>query len=171
MNTDILSHSRHYRCFPGQGELEMTQCTRAVIDAGYTGPLSLEVFNDEFRAAPARANAVDAKRSLLWLEDQVSQSHARDGRACAAALFALPPSPVLTGWGFVEFAVDPAAGIRLAVWLEASGLRRIGHHRSKKVDLYGQGEVRIILNWKRIRWPARILNCTAPRPAPWRWLR
>ncbi|MEO7161158.1 MAG: TIM barrel protein [Polaromonas sp.] len=146
VNTDVLTHSRHYRCFPGQGELEMTPFTRAVIDAGYTGPLSLEIFNDEFRAAPARANAVDARRSLLWLEDQVRQSQARDGVACKLPLFAPPPPPVLTGWAFVEFAVDPAAGMRLAAWLESSGFRRIGHHRSKKVDLYGQGEVRIIVN-------------------------
>jgi 4-hydroxyphenylpyruvate dioxygenase len=144
VNTDVLTHSRHYRCFPGQGELDIVKFTRSVIDAGYTGPLSLEVFNDEFRAAPARANAVDAKRSLLWLEDQVRQSQAGDGRQ--AALFAPPPAPVLTGWAFVEFAVDPAAGLRLEAWLESSGFRRIGRHRSKKVDLYGQGEVRIIVN-------------------------
>ena len=146
VNTDVLTHSRHYRCFPGQGELDMTRFTRAVIDAGYTGPLSLEVFNDEFRSAPARANAVDARRSLLWLEDQVRQSPARDGAAPPPPLFAPPPPPALTGWAFVEFAVDPAAGQRLEAWLEAGGFRRIGRHRSKKVDLYGQGEVRIVVN-------------------------
>jgi 4-hydroxyphenylpyruvate dioxygenase len=145
VNTDVLSHSRHYRCFPGQGELEMIKFTRAVIEAGYTGPLSLEVFNDEFRSAPARANAVDARRSLLWLEDQVRQSQAKDA-APPAALFSPPAAPALSGWAFVEFAVDPAAGIRLAAWLQACGFRRIGRHRSKKVDLYGQGEVRIIVN-------------------------
>ncbi|MEO6319565.1 MAG: 4-hydroxyphenylpyruvate dioxygenase, partial [Polaromonas sp.] len=120
--------------------------TAAVIGAGYTGPLSLEVFNDEFRAAPARANAVDARRSLLWLEDQVRQSRAKDAPPCTVPLFAAPPPPALGGWAFVEFAVDPAAATRLDAWLQAIGFRRIGHHRSKKVDLYGQGEVRIILN-------------------------
>lgn len=145
VNTDVLTHSRHYRCFPGQGEFEMAQFTRAVLDAGYTGPLSLEIFNDEFRAAPARANAMDAKRSLLWLEEQVQLGRAPDARPYKVPLFA-PPPPVLTGWAFVEFAVDPAAGVRLAAWLEASGFRRIGHHRSKNVDLYGQGDVRVIVN-------------------------
>ncbi|CAM3579067.1 bifunctional sugar phosphate isomerase/epimerase/4-hydroxyphenylpyruvate dioxygenase family protein [Polaromonas hydrogenivorans] len=146
VNTDVLTHSRHYRCFPGQGEMEVTKFTAAVIESGYSGPLSLEIFNDEFRSAPARANAVDARRSLLWLEDQVRQSRAKDAPPCKAPLFAPPPAPVLTGWAFVEFAVDPAAGGRLAAWLKATGFHRIGHHRSKKVDLYGQGEVRIIVN-------------------------
>ena len=146
VNTDILSHSRHYRCFPGQGEMDVTTFTRAVIEAGYTGPLSLEVFNDEFRAAPARANAVDAKRSLLWLEDQVRHRQAQAGVAPTAALFAPPPAPRLTGWAFVEFAVDPAAGSRLTTWLETCGFGRIGQHRSKQVALYGQGEVRLIVN-------------------------
>src|SRR5262245_59643818 len=54
INLDVLSHSRHYRCFPGQGEFDVARFTAAVLDAGYTGPLSLEIFNDEFRAAPAR---------------------------------------------------------------------------------------------------------------------
>ena len=94
VNTDVLTHSRHYRCFPGQGELEITRFTAAVIDSGYSGPLSLEIFNDEFRSAPARANAVDAKRSLLWLEDQVRQSRPQGAPPCKVPLFAPPPPPL-----------------------------------------------------------------------------
>jgi 4-hydroxyphenylpyruvate dioxygenase len=71
INTDVLSFSRHYRCFPGQGEFELPKFLGAVLDTGYSGPLSLEIFNDEFRAAPSRPTASDAKRSLLWLEEQV----------------------------------------------------------------------------------------------------
>lgn len=29
VNTDVLTHSRHYRCFPGQGELDVTGFTKA----------------------------------------------------------------------------------------------------------------------------------------------
>ena len=61
-------------------------------------------------------------------------------------LFDPPPPARLQGWSFIEFAVDPAAGAVLAAWLARAGFVRMGHHRSKQVDLYGQGEVRIVLN-------------------------
>jgi 4-hydroxyphenylpyruvate dioxygenase len=154
VNTDVLTHSRHYRCFPGQGEMDVTGFLRAAIDAGYTGPISLEIFNDEFRSAPARANAVDAMRSLLWLEEQVrhtppvapSGPSAAERRPLAVSLFDPPAVPVLSGWSFIEFAVDPATAHRLAALFEQLGIVRIGRHRSKDVDLYGGGGLRIVLN-------------------------
>ena len=54
LSMDALSWSRHFRNFPGQGDLDVTAFVRVVLASGYAGPLSLEVFNDEFRAAPAR---------------------------------------------------------------------------------------------------------------------
>ena len=145
VNTDVLTHSRHYRCFPGQGEMDLTGFMRAVLDAGYTGTISLEIFNDEFRSAPARATAVDAMRSLLWLEEQVRLTHRSEPRY-AVPLFDPPAPTPLTGWSFVEFAVDPATATRLAALLTSLGFERFGRHRSKDVDLYGLGEVRIVLN-------------------------
>ena len=149
VNTDVLTHSRHYRCFPGQGEFDVTGFMRGVLDAGYTGTISLEIFNDEFRSAPARANAVDAMRSLLWLEEQIGLTHAAAVPRRApygVALFDPPPPPRLTGWSFIEFAADPATAIRLTAQLTSLGFARIGRHRSKDVELYGLGEVRIVLN-------------------------
>ena len=145
VNTDVLTHSRHYRCFPGQGEFDLTGFMRSVLDAGYTGTISLEIFNDEFRSAPARANALDAMRSLLWLEEQVRLTQ---GAVVpnGVALFDAPPPPQLMGWAFVEFAVDPGTEARLAALLASLGFTRIGRHRSKRVDLYGLGGVRIVLN-------------------------
>jgi 4-hydroxyphenylpyruvate dioxygenase len=149
---DPLTHSRHYRCFPGQGEMEVTGFVGAVLDSGYNGPISLEIFSDENRAAPARAMALDAMRSLLWLEEQVRRlpslkrpelTHGQLGRA---VLLDPPPAPVLHGWAFIEFAVDGATAIRLRDFLGALGFALIGRHRSKNVELLGQGDVRIILN-------------------------
>ena len=71
MVMDVLQWSRHYRCFPGQGGLDVAAVVRGARDAGYRGPLSLEVFNDVFRAADPERMAVDAMRSLLILEDEL----------------------------------------------------------------------------------------------------
>lgn len=152
VNTDPLTHSRHYRCFPGQGEMDVTGFVGAVLDAGYTGPISLEIFNDEFRAAPARANAVDAMRSLLWLEQQVRRlpslhnPEITHGQSHRVPLLDPPAEPVLQGWSFIEFAVDAPTGGRLRSFLGALGFELIGRHRSKQVELLGQGDVRIVLN-------------------------
>ena len=153
VNTDVLSFSRHYRCFPGQGEFELPKFLGAVLDSGYSGPLSLEIFNDEFRAAPSRPTASDAKRSLLWLEEQVRavkslKTGVRHGESRRISLFDPPPAPQLQGWSFIEFAVDRSTGTRLAGFLETLGFQHIGQHRSKAVDLYGQSGVRMILNFE-----------------------
>ena len=146
VNTDLLTHSRHYRCFPGQGELDVTGFVGHLLDAGYTGTLSLEVFNDEFRSAPARTNAVDAMRSLRWLQEQVGQRRPAAALPLAVDLFRPPPAPTLAGWAFIEFAVDAAAADRLAELLASLGFVSLGRHRSKDVALWGLGGVRIVLN-------------------------
>src|SRR5437660_4051908 len=70
---DVLQWSRHYRCFPGQGQFDLARFLEYVLIAGYTGPLSLEIFNDVFREAPGRRTAIDAMQSLLYLESQTRQ--------------------------------------------------------------------------------------------------
>ena len=134
LSMDVLSWSRHFRSFPGQGDLDVAGFLRAVLGSGYAGPLSLEVFNDEFRAAPARLNARDGLRSLILVEAAAS-----DGAA-------LPPAPALDGVEFLEFAVDEAAGQELAAFLMKLGFRHAGRHRSKAVELYRQGRVNLVLN-------------------------
>jgi 4-hydroxyphenylpyruvate dioxygenase len=154
VNTDPLTHSRHYRCFPGQGDMDVTGFVGAVLDSGYNGPLSLEIFSDECRAAPARSTAADAMRSMLWLEEQVrglpslkqpALTHGQTGRA---VLLDPPPAPVLHGWAFVEFAVDAPTAARLRDFLGTLGFGLIGRHRSKHVELLGQGDARIVLNFE-----------------------
>ncbi|MDO0910257.1 TIM barrel protein [Streptomyces sp. DT2A-34] len=128
---DVLQWSRHYRCFPGQGGFDVAGLVRHVLHTGYDGPLSLEVFNDVFRQAEAGPTAVDAHRSLLVLQETV-------GRAA-------PPAPVVpTGVTFAEL-VTPDAEPVSAV-LGALGFARTARHRSKPVDLWEQGEARVLVN-------------------------
>ena len=152
LNMDVLSWSRHFRCFPGQGDFDVAGFTAQAIAAGYAGPLSLEIFNDEFRAAAPSRTARDGMRSLLYLEEQVRARQAdmpsdarRPGRA-RVDLLDPPPPPDLSGVAFLEFAVDPAAKQELAGWLEGLGFARLGRHRNKDVTLYRQGDFSIALN-------------------------
>jgi 4-hydroxyphenylpyruvate dioxygenase len=72
MHLDVLQWSRHYRCFPGQGDFDLTGFMAHVLSTGYDGPLSLEVFNDVFRQADADRTATDALRSLVALEESLA---------------------------------------------------------------------------------------------------
>ncbi len=133
LSMDVLSWSRHFRTFPGQGELPVAEFVAEVLRAGYRGPLSHEVFNDEFRAAPARRIARDGLRSLVWLDSAVARI------APSLPAEPLPPPPVHEGVEFIEFAVDEAGGADLSAFLSGLGFRHAGRHRSKAVDLWRQG--------------------------------
>ncbi|MFD7713703.1 bifunctional sugar phosphate isomerase/epimerase/4-hydroxyphenylpyruvate dioxygenase family protein [Streptomyces sp. NPDC059785] len=131
MAMDVLQWSRHYRCFPGQGGFDLAGLLGHVVRAGYRGPLSLEVFNDVFRQADAGPTAVDAQRSLLVLKE--------------ATGLAAPPAPVVpTGVAFAELVASDAAPVSAV--LGALGFTRTARHRSKPVDLWQQGEARVLLN-------------------------
>lgn len=151
LNMDPLSLSRHFRCFPGQGDFDIAGFAAQAIAAGYKGPLSLEIFNDEFRAAAPSRTARDGMRSLLYLEEQIRRLQPEVARTAGRGgarvdLLDPPPPPQLKGVSFLEFAVSDAAGAELAGWLEGLGFARIGLHRSKEVTLYRQGDIAIALN-------------------------
>ncbi|RZL94491.1 MAG: sugar phosphate isomerase/epimerase and 4-hydroxyphenylpyruvate domain-containing protein [Variovorax sp.] len=144
LDMSVLQWARHHRSFPGQGDFDVVTFFEKTLQAGYTGPLSLEIFNDVFRETPNRRTAVDAMRSLLYLESQV---RAKDvARRAEVALFSPPPVPKLDGIGFIEFAADAGSAARLGSLLEQLGFRRIGAHRSKAVTLYRQGDIHLIVN-------------------------
>jgi 4-hydroxyphenylpyruvate dioxygenase len=145
LRMDVLQWSRHHRLFPGQGAFDLTGFVAAVLAAGYAGPLSLEVFNDVYRQAdPARA-AVDAMRSLLWLEESLTRQLGVPGPAVP------PPAPELTGYSFTELAVDGVSGPRAAQVLATLGFTHTGQHRSKPVQLWEQGSARMLLNGSVVR--------------------
>ena len=124
LSMDVLSWSRHYRVFPGEGQFELAKFMGHVVRAGYTGPVSLEVFNDVFRQSDVERTAVDAMRSLIWLEEQSAQwlethpSSAQPAEAAGGAgrrrypmeLATLPRVAEPAGFNFAEVrAADTAA--------------------------------------------------------------
>ncbi|MEU2336572.1 TIM barrel protein [Streptomyces sp. NPDC006654] len=131
LGMDVLQWSRHHRCFPGQGGFDVAGLVRHVLRTGYDGPLSLEVFNDVFRQAEAGPTAVDARRSLLALEEEVGVGK-------------LPAPVVPTGIAFAELVTPDAEPV--AALLGALGFARTARHRSKPVDLWELGDARILVN-------------------------
>jgi 4-hydroxyphenylpyruvate dioxygenase len=140
MRLDPLSWSRHFRCFPGQGAFPVTRFTKHLLASGYRGPISLEIFNDEFRSAPPRPTAIDAMRSLLLMEEELAASEP------ASRVRAAPAAPVCHGVEFIEFAVDAATRPRLTEMFGAMGFAHVATHRSKDVTLHRQGDVNLVLN-------------------------
>lgn len=137
LQMDYLSWSRHYRNFPGQGDLPIQDFMRALTLTGYDGPLSLEIFNDQFRAGSARSVAIDGHRSLRFMFDQLGWPAKRP---------AMPPRARTSGVEFVEFTVDDEAAPNLEQMLAALGFRRTGLHRSKAVTRWRQGDINLVIN-------------------------
>ncbi|WP_373740415.1 bifunctional sugar phosphate isomerase/epimerase/4-hydroxyphenylpyruvate dioxygenase family protein [Neisseria sp.] len=146
MKMDVLEWSRHYRNFPGQGELDVAGFLAPVIAGGYQGPLSLEVFNDKFRAAPGFHTTSDARRSLLYLEEQVALKLEAEGIAPQAALFRPEAPTVFNGTEFLEFASGGENAQRLGNVLTQFGFQKTGIHKSKNVALYQQGGINLIID-------------------------
>jgi 4-hydroxyphenylpyruvate dioxygenase len=132
---DLLFLSRHYRCFPGQGDLPVPAMMRKLDEIGYRGPVSHEIFSDDFRASSTRRIAVDGMRSFLWLDEQVR------GEAAGH-----PALPAIDGIEFVEFVDDGHRVGEFRAMLHGLGFRRTHRHRSKRVELYRQGEANLVLN-------------------------
>ncbi|MBO1268163.1 bifunctional sugar phosphate isomerase/epimerase/4-hydroxyphenylpyruvate dioxygenase family protein [Arthrobacter cavernae] len=156
LSMDVLSWSRHYRVFPGEGQFELAKFMGHVVRAGYTGPVSLEVFNDVFRQSDVERTAVDAMRSLIWLEEQSAKwlestsAEAAAGSVPASRrrypmeLATLPKVSEPAGFNFAEVKADDTA--RLEKLLGQLGFGFEGRHRTKDVQLWTMGQARVIIN-------------------------
>ncbi len=142
LQMDYLSWSRHWRCLPGQGDFDLAGFMAALDSTGYDGYLSLEIFNDRFRAGSARSVALDSHRSLIWLLDDTVR---RLNKPVSGAV-PMPPPAAIAAVEFIEFAVDETDLPLFEQLLSALGFSRTGKHRSKDVTLWSQGQIRIVVN-------------------------
>jgi 4-hydroxyphenylpyruvate dioxygenase len=142
LDMDYLSWSRHYRCFPGQGDLAVDDFMAALQATGFDGLVSLEIFNDRFRAGSARSVAVDGQRSLLFMLDQLQ----RRTHVPVPGLPDLPPRAACHGVEFVEFAMEERSARAFEHLLDGLGFTKAGIHRSKEVTRWRQGDINIVVN-------------------------
>lgn len=141
LEMDFLSWSRHFRNFPGQGDFPMLDFMTALHQTGYDGLLSLEIFNDQFRAGSARSVAIDGHRSLIYLLDQLRE---RTGAAPS-----LPPRGRCLGTEFIEFAMDEASEPAFNSLMRGLGFTRSGMHKSKSVTRWSQGGINLVANTEK----------------------
>jgi 4-hydroxyphenylpyruvate dioxygenase len=141
LELDYLNWSRHYRSFPGQGDLPIAAFMDALQATGFNGLLSLEIFSDRFRAGSARSLAIDGQRSLLFMLDEY---HKRNSVASSAAF--LPPRSRCEGIQFLEFALDEQSRPGFEKMLAGMGFSKVGAHRSKSVGRWRQGDINVVVN-------------------------
>src|SRR5262249_29029288 len=142
LDMDVISWSRHFRCLPGQGDFPLLDFMAAVFDTGYQGLLSLEIFNDQFRAGSPRAVAIDGQRSLIYLMDQMRSRAA----GFVNALPSIPPRAKCLGIEFLEFTADESSAAEFGRLFAGLGFRKAGEHRSKAVTHWSQGAIHLVLN-------------------------
>lgn len=138
LHMDELSWSRHYRTMPGQGDFPLVDYVGTLHDIGYNGVYSLEIFNDRFRAASANTIALDGKRSLTHLEDEVRRSRGTP--------LAIPPRASCRGVEFIEFAANEIEAPQIGRMLSTLGFTEVARHRRKAVSRWRQGNINIVVN-------------------------
>lgn len=142
IDMDLLYWSRHFRNMPGEGDLPVADFVAAVAATGYDGYFSLEIFNDQFRGGSPTAIAADGRRSLVYLGDQVR----RRPDAASLTVPAMPDRQPVSAVAFVEFSAGESDAADLVAILRTLGFRKAAVHKTKRVSLYQQGDIRILVN-------------------------
>jgi sugar phosphate isomerase/epimerase len=68
-----ITTARHFRVFPGEGvhSAEVAEWVTRLHALGYRGDYSFEVFNDDYQQMPPSVVAARARKSALWLGEEV----------------------------------------------------------------------------------------------------
>jgi 4-hydroxyphenylpyruvate dioxygenase len=134
LSMDHLSWSRHYRCFPGQGELPLQAFMSALKTTGYNGPLSHEIFNDVFRMGDPQRVAKDGFRSFKLLQSMINDQQP------------VPPPAEIQQVEFIEFTAPKQDVQPLRQLFTALGLKPVGHHPVKHAERWAVEGINLVLN-------------------------
>jgi 4-hydroxyphenylpyruvate dioxygenase len=77
MNVDALTLRRNHFRMPGKGDFDVAGFLRAVLATGYSGTVSLEIFNEKTPESPLAA-ARAAMHSMLLVEERARGSSERE---------------------------------------------------------------------------------------------
>lgn len=142
IDMDPLYLSKHFGRFPGDGDLPVAAFTRALVDTNYSATFSVKATSDELKGSTPRNAAKDGFRSLAHLIDSVQRSSS----ASSLGKPTMPQKSGIHGVEFIEFATSDAEVGDLNKQLSAMGFRPIAEHINKRITLWNQGGIRIIVN-------------------------
>ena len=133
---DAALLTQSFRLFPGQGALPVFALYAQLLTQGYTGPMSIEIFNDQIRTLPPSQIAADGMRAFHLLA--VAQGHPMGAQAHSNVLEA----------GMIEFTAHGDEAMELAQLLGALGFVK-SHQRGAigaGISLWRQGNVTLAIN-------------------------
>lgn len=142
IDMDLLYWSRHFRNMPGEGDLDLVAFMKAVQATNYDGPISLEIFNDQFRRGNAPMVTKDGHRSLINLMDEVRL----ESDAGRKDLPRLPPKVNIADIAFIEFATGVEEKGPFENLFRQLGFEHTGNHKSKAVSRWQQGRLNFLLD-------------------------
>lgn len=143
LGMDVLPWSRHHRVFPGEGSFDTVSFMAHLTQAGYTGPLSLEIFNDVFRETDPGITAADGLRSLRWIQQSARGQLPKDTPQ-RDTLTAMPKIDPVETIDHLEISTDIPD--ELGALLGTLGFRFVGQHRRKAAQLFEADDVKIVVS-------------------------
>ena len=72
LKINFLEWSRHFRCYPGDGDFDVGDFVTKILATGYSGPLSLEIFSDKLQSISPRVAAFDGILAMMHLENKIT---------------------------------------------------------------------------------------------------
>ena len=157
LNFDISQLKSHFGLLPGQGGLNLESFIKILVRIGYQGPWSLARINSTINESRETFTS-DGYRALISLLDEVAKSEPKLQRP----LVNLPEKVHLTGFEFIEFAVDEKAQKQLTSMLASLSFRKERAHNSKSVELWRQGAINIVVNSEKKGLAAKVMALNGP---------
>ncbi len=149
---DYLYLSRHFRNMPGEGDLDINSFMDAVFATGYEGPISLEIFNDQFRRTDTQTVAEDGHRSLIYLKECMLARNNAQAENC------LPPAIDIVDISYIECDVSEVYLPYIIRFFETVGFVKKAHHKTKKVIRLQQDNINFLLNYDASRRISQALS-------------
>lgn len=136
--------------FATEDDLELPSVLAAICATDYAGPLTVGSTDVNLMNRDPERAARAVMLSLLALEDAARRRLTAEATTAPAAalqrLAHIPEAVELSGYAFVELAVDGGSANVAEVQMRSLGLELVGRHRTKSVTMWARNDARVLIN-------------------------